>query len=90
MVEVKKARHLSAQVLGLAKANNVSLKSYEVAVDHLADVENNVGPKGDICGIYGAVRMESGMEFYNHGPRNGVVNEKDAVGDVKEASEKVL
>ena len=90
MVEVKKARHLTAQVLELAKANNVSLKSYEVAVDHLADVENNIGPKEDICGIYGAVRMESGMSFYNHGPRNGVVNGKDAVGDVIKASEKVL
>ena len=89
MVEVKKARHLTAQVLELAKANNVSLKSYEVALDHLADVEKNVGPKEDISGIYGAVRMESGMDFHNHGPRHGIVAGKDAVGDAKEASEKV-
>ena len=90
MVEVKKARHLTAQVLDLAKANDVSLKSYKVAVDHLADVENNVGPKEDICGIYGAVRMESGIDFYNYGPRNGMVNGKDAVVNGKEAFEKVL
>ena len=81
MVDIKKARHLTAQVLDLAKANNVSLKSYKVAVDHLADVENNVGPKEDICGIYGAVRVESGMDFYNHGPKNEAVNGKDAVAN---------
>ena len=90
MVDIKKARHLTAQVLDLAKANNVSLKSYEVAVDHLADVENNAGPKEDICGIYGAVRVESGMDFYNHGPRNEVVNGKDAVANVRKVFRKAL
>ena len=90
MVEVKKGRHLTAQVLDLAKANNVSLRSYKVAVDHLADVENNAGPKEDICGIYGAVRVESGLDFYNHGPRNGAVNGKDPVTDVSGVFEKVL
>ena len=74
MVEVYKARHLTSQVLDLAKENNVSLKSYKVAVDHLADVENNAGPKEDICGIYGAVRTESGLGFYNKGPKNGMAN----------------
>ena len=77
MVEVTKAQHLTSQVLGLAKENNVSLKSYKVAVEHLADVEYNAGPKEDICGIYGAVRMESGMEFYNKGPKNGMANGKN-------------
>lgn len=90
MVEVKKGRHLTAQVLDLARANNVSLKSYKVAVDHLADVENNAGPKEDICGIYGAVRVESGMDFYNHGPRNEAVTGKDAVANVSKVFEKVL
>ena len=89
MIEVQKARHLTAQVLELAKASNVSLKSYEVALNHLADVEKNVGPKEDISSIYGAVRMESGMDFYNHGPRNGTVDGKDAVSETEEASEKV-
>ena len=74
MVEVTKARHLTDQVLELAKENDVSLKSYQVAVDHLADVEEKAGPKEDICGIYGVVRMESGMPFYNQGPKNGAVN----------------
>ena len=65
MVEVHKANHLTTEILHLAKEYNVSLKSYKVATDHLADVENKAGPKGDICGIYGAVRMESGLDYYN-------------------------
>ena len=63
MVEVCKARHLTSQVLELAKASNVSLKSYEVAVEHLETVERNAGSNGDITGIYGAVRVESQMPY---------------------------
>ena len=75
MVEVHKARHLTSQVLDLAKENNVSLKSYKVAVEHLADVENSAGPKEDICGIYGAVRVESGLDFYNKGAKDDTKSE---------------
>lgn len=63
MVEVSKARHLTSQVLDLAKASSVSLKSYKVAVEHLETVETNAGSKGDITGIYGAVRVESQMRY---------------------------
>ncbi|KAL2043847.1 hypothetical protein N7G274_003367 [Stereocaulon virgatum] len=84
MVEVHKARHLTSQVLDLAKENNVSLKSYKVAVEHLADVENSNGPKEDICGIYGTVRMESGLDFYNNGPKH------DTKSEGKNGYEKVL
>lgn len=65
MVEVSKAQALTSQVLDLAKASNVSLPSYEVAVNHLAVAEKHAGPNGDITGIYGAVRVESGLEFSN-------------------------
>ena len=40
-----------------------SLKSYKVATDHLAVAEAHVGPHCDIMGIYGAVRVESGLPF---------------------------
>ena len=40
-----------------------SLKSYKVAVDHLAVAEAHAGPRCDIMGIYGAVRVESGLPF---------------------------
>lgn len=40
-----------------------SLKSYKVATDHLAVAEAHAGPHCDIMGIYGAVRVESGLPF---------------------------
>ena len=67
MVETSKARGLASHVLGLAQASQVSLPSYEVAVNHLAVAEKHAGPKGDITGIYGAVRIESGLNFVNKG-----------------------
>lgn len=65
MVELFKARALTSKVLDLAKASNVSLPSYEVAVNHLVVAEKHAGPNSDITGIYGAVRVESGLEFPN-------------------------
>ena len=65
MVEVHKARELTSQVLGLGKTQEVSLKSYEVAISHLAALESHAGPAADITGVYGAVRLESGLPFEN-------------------------
>ncbi|KAF2266512.1 6-phosphogluconate dehydrogenase-like protein [Lojkania enalia] len=64
-IEVSKALVLTSQVLNVAKANDVSLKSYEVAVKHLEDVQAHSGPSASILGIYGAVREESGLPFEN-------------------------
>lgn len=63
MVEVTKARELSSHVLSLAKSTGTSLKAYEVAARHLETVESNAGPSADILGIYGAVRLESGLGY---------------------------
>jgi hypothetical protein len=65
MVELHKAEALSSHVLALAKASGTSLKGYEVAVNHLAVAKGQAGPEGDILGIYGAVRVESGLPFKN-------------------------
>lgn len=62
IVEVAKARILTSQVLELALASTTSLKSYKVAADHLAIAEAHAGPHYDV-GIYGAVRVESGLPF---------------------------
>ena len=72
MVEIHKARHLATQILHFANEYNVVLRSYKVATDHLADVEHKAGPNADICGIYGAVRMESGLDYYNKDPNNSM------------------
>ncbi|MCJ1313934.1 hypothetical protein MMC25_007614 [Agyrium rufum] len=65
MVEVHKARDLAAHVLSVAKGCNASLKGYEVAVGHLAALEEHAGAHADINGLYGAVRLESGLPFKN-------------------------
>lgn len=59
------ARHLAAQVLSLASDSGTKLKAYEVAEKHMEMVELHVGRKGDISGIYGAVRQESGLPYEN-------------------------
>lgn len=65
MVEVHKARALTSRILQLAKSNGTTLKSYEVAINHLSVAEAHVGSASDILGIYGAVRLESGLPFRN-------------------------
>ena len=57
----KDARH----ALNLAQASGTRMKDVEVADSHLAAVQKHMGPKGDIAGIYGAVRQEAGLEFEN-------------------------
>jgi len=57
----KDARH----ALNLAKAAGAKMGSLEVADAHLAAVQKKMGSKGDIAGIYGAVREESGLPFEN-------------------------
>ncbi len=41
------------------------MPAVEVADAHLAAVKEHMGDKGDIAGIYGAVRKESGLKFEN-------------------------
>jgi 3-hydroxyisobutyrate dehydrogenase-like beta-hydroxyacid dehydrogenase len=57
----KDARHAK----DLAKACGAQMKSVEVADMHLAAVKEHMGERGDIAGIYGAVRQEAGLKFEN-------------------------
>ncbi|KAH7327889.1 6-phosphogluconate dehydrogenase NAD-binding protein [Stachybotrys elegans] len=57
----KDARHAKA----IAEAAGVRLQNVEVADSHLALLKEIVGPSGDITGIYGAVRKESGLDYTN-------------------------
>jgi 3-hydroxyisobutyrate dehydrogenase-like beta-hydroxyacid dehydrogenase len=57
----KDARHAK----DLAKAFGTQMKSVEIADMHLAAVKEHMGERGDIAGIYGAVRQEAGMKFEN-------------------------
>jgi 3-hydroxyisobutyrate dehydrogenase-like beta-hydroxyacid dehydrogenase len=57
----KDARHAKE----LAIAFGAQMKAVEVADMHLAVVKEHMGERGDIAGIYGAVRQEAGLKFEN-------------------------
>jgi len=57
----KDARH----AMNLAETAGCRLKSVELADSYLKVVKETQGAKGDIAGIYGAKRLESGMKFEN-------------------------
>ncbi|KAK4938540.1 hypothetical protein LTR10_021072 [Elasticomyces elasticus] len=57
----KDARH----AMDLAKSAGVQMKNVELADSYLKVVKETQGAKGDIAGIYGAKRLESGLKFEN-------------------------
>ncbi|KAM7183676.1 putative oxidoreductase YfjR [Rhypophila sp. PSN 637] len=59
------ARKDAGHALSLAKAAGTRMKNVETADAHLAQVKEHAGEKGDIAGIYGAVRMEAGLKYEN-------------------------
>jgi 3-hydroxyisobutyrate dehydrogenase-like beta-hydroxyacid dehydrogenase len=59
------ARKDAKHAKNLAKASGAQMKSVEVADMHLAAVKEHMGERGDIAGIYGAVRQEAGLKFEN-------------------------
>ena len=60
------ARKDVGHALSLAKDSGAKMRSLEVADSHLAMVKEHMGARGDIAGIYGAVRQASGLKFENH------------------------
>ena len=70
MVHLEDALALASHVIELAKESGTSLKAYHVTNEHLTVAEQHVGGKGDIIGIYGAVRLESGLQYENDAVRN--------------------
>lgn len=67
LVAIDMAQHVGAEIMDMAKETGTSLKAYATAVDHMKAVKSHAGPSGDLSGIYGAVRMESGLEYENGG-----------------------
>ncbi|KAI9824080.1 MAG: hypothetical protein M1832_002148 [Thelocarpon impressellum] len=65
LFSVDLARKDAKHALDIAKAAGARMKGVEVADGHLADAQKHVGSKGDIAGIYGAVRLESGLPYEN-------------------------
>lgn len=65
MFAVDLARKDAGHAMALAKAAGTTMKALEVADEHLKIVKEQKGEKGDIAGIYGAVRVEAGLKFDN-------------------------
>lgn len=61
----KLARKDAGHALNLAESCGAKLKVVEVADEHLKAVVEHAGDRGDISGIYGAVRKEAGLKFEN-------------------------
>jgi 3-hydroxyisobutyrate dehydrogenase-like beta-hydroxyacid dehydrogenase len=57
------ARKDAGHALALASSSGAKMRAVEVADQHLKEVKEHMGPKGDIASIYGAVRKESGLKF---------------------------
>lgn len=57
------ARKDAAHAMSLAKKSGTRMANVETADAHLAQVKEHSGDKGDIAGIYGAVRKEAGLKF---------------------------
>lgn len=59
------ARKDAKHAKDLAEASGVRIKVVEIADMHLTAVKEHMGERGDIAGIYGAVREEAGLKFEN-------------------------
>lgn len=57
----KDARHAQA----LANRAGVTMKNIQLSDDLLQGVQDHMGSRGDIAGMYGAKRVESGLPFEN-------------------------
>lgn len=59
------ARKDAGHAMKLAEAAGVKLPNVETGDAHLVGLKEHVGEKGDIAGIYGAVRLENGLKYEN-------------------------
>jgi 3-hydroxyisobutyrate dehydrogenase-like beta-hydroxyacid dehydrogenase len=53
--------------LGIAEKSGAKMPGVEMAVAHLKAVKEHQGDSGDLAGIYGAIRKDSGLSFNNDG-----------------------
>ncbi|OKL57293.1 hypothetical protein UA08_07509 [Talaromyces atroroseus] len=59
------ARKDLRHVTDIAKQSGMQMKSLEVVDEYLRDVKEHSGERGDIAGMYGAIRKASGLKFEN-------------------------
>ena len=59
------AQNVADHVKDMAKSAGVNIPAYYVARKHMDLIASHVGKGGDIDGIYGALRLESGLSYEN-------------------------
>lgn len=59
------ARKDAGHAKKIAESAGMRMRNVELADEYLATVKEHMGTKGDIAGIYGAKRMESGLKYEN-------------------------
>ena len=59
------ARKDSSHMLHMAKQCGCQMGNVRVIDGHFAEIQKQMGSKGDITGCYGAARVEAGLPFKN-------------------------
>lgn len=59
------ARKDLRHVTDVARQSGMQMKSLEVVDGYLKGVKDHAGERGDLAGVYGAIRKESGLKFEN-------------------------
>jgi 3-hydroxyisobutyrate dehydrogenase-like beta-hydroxyacid dehydrogenase len=59
------ARKDAGHAMALAEKAGVQMKNVQLADGYLKGVQDHMGERGDIAGIYGAKRVEAGLNFEN-------------------------
>ena len=65
LVRINECHRLASEILDLGNRSGTLLRAYEQGVEHMKAVQQYAGASGDISRIYGAVRLESGLNFEN-------------------------
>ncbi|EED20680.1 6-phosphogluconate dehydrogenase family protein [Talaromyces stipitatus ATCC 10500] len=65
LFQVDLARKDLRHVTSVAEQSGMRMRSLEVVDEYLKQVKEHSGERGDIAGMYGAVRKESGLKFEN-------------------------
>jgi hypothetical protein len=63
MVPVDMAVKVSGHVLSLAEANGAELPAYKTVRKQIEAVKEHCGSKGDLLGVYGIARLQSGLPY---------------------------
>ncbi|KAF4625075.1 hypothetical protein G7Y89_g13096 [Cudoniella acicularis] len=65
LIAIGMIKEVADHVNNLAKQSGTELGAYKIACRHVDMAKKHAGVAGDVAGIYGAVRVESGLSFEN-------------------------